>query len=657
MFGCLCLVAWISTVSTSATQPDYNILASRLSDAAKLIVPYAGVPGLLFIFVFMGHVSDEVLVLWICAMLFIEVLILAMTHTLTQFLREKQARLWYQTFFSLHVVVCFGWGLAGTGLMQDMPDTQRNIATILAICVACCSTSLWSWRTTFCSTGNAAILLPVIVWYSLTAETAGHVVFAAAALVNLVALHVLCKRETVERVQMAEQAQASEKLAAELGATQNELLLTQQALEKSFAVDLLTGLSSLDVWQQAVESDFEHEASGLLIANVDMRNFTQVNQRWGKSVGDQTIRKIAQRLLTQVPERHLTRLSAEEFMLAKIVANANEAETFARQLDSSLRLNYQIGPHSVHLVPSIGICQNYGETLQLTSMLQRAQIANHKNKLSGEPFSWFKLDMADDIQRFISIEQNLVHAIDQGELEVHFQPKVCLSDRRIHGAEAWLRWTNTELGSVSPAEFIPVAEQNGQIQRIGRWVLEQSCRMLQHWEGELPEDFHIAVNVSSKQLQQGNLVEEVASLFETFPRARHRIHLEITETALIEQMDDAIGQLHELRKLGTKIALDDFGTGFSSMYYLKSLELDYLKIDRSLVSSLSAAGKDLSITRAIVKLAEDLSIGVIAEGIENEGDFETLKGMNCAFGQGWLFGKPVSESLFKQQRQADTAFA
>ncbi len=122
-------------------------------------------------------------------------------------------------------------------------------------------------------------------------------------------------------------------------------------------------------------------------------------------------------------------------------------------------------------------------------------------------------------------------------------------------------------------------------------------------------------------------------------------------------MDDAIDQLHELRRLGTKIALDDFGTGFSSMYYLKSLQLDYLKIDRSLVSSLSAAGKDLSITRAIVNLAEDLKIGVVAEGIENESDFDTLKGMNCAFGQGWLFGKPVSESLFKQQRQAGFALA
>lgn len=644
-------------MSANNVEPNFRLLADRLSEAARLIVPYASVPLLLFVFIFIGHVSKEVLVLWICAMLSIEVLILSMSHSGAHFWRQKHAKSWYQTFWSLHLIACLGWGFAGIGLMQDMPDTQRNIASILAMCVACSSTSLWSWRTAFCSSGNAAILLPIIAWYALAGENLGHAFLAFAALINLIALHMLCTRETAGRLHMAETAQASEKLAAELDATQGELLLTQQALEKSFAVDLLTGLNSLEVWQQNVENEFKQAPAGLLVANVDMRNFTQVNQRWGKHVGDQTIRKIGQRLMTQVAERHLTRLSAEEFLLARPVSNAQDAESFARQLDRSLSLNYQIGPHSVHLVPSIGICQNLGEELNLTSMLQRAQIANHKNKLSSEPYSWFESDMAENIQRFISIEQNLVHAIDQNELEVHFQPKVCLTNRRINGAEALLRWTNAELGPVSPAEFIPVAEQNGQIHRIGTWVLEQSCRMLQEWTGEMPADFHIAVNVSSKQLQRGALVGELGRIFEAFPKARHRIHLEITETALIEQMDDAIKQLNELRKLGTKIALDDFGTGFSSMYYLKSLELDYLKIDRSLVSSLSEAGKDLSITRAIVNLAEDLDIGVVAEGIENERDFETLKGMNCAFGQGWLFGKPVSEFLFKQQQKSDFALA
>lgn len=636
---------------TPTDTTDYRVLAHRLSDAAKLIVPYAGVPLLLCVFVFVGHVPNQVLVLWICAMIVVEFCILALSHNVAGTWRTNYAKSWYHTFWAMHILACVGWGLAGIGLMQDMPDTQRNIASILVICVACCSTSLWSWRTIFCSSGNFSILFPLIVWYALAASSFAQAIFAAAAFVNLIALHVLCKRESSNRMDMAVSAQQSEALAAQLGATQNQLQLTQQALEKSFSVDLLTGLNSVDVWQQNVETDFKDNANGLLIAAVDMRNFTQVNQRWGKTVGDQVIRKIGQRLTTQIPERHITRLSAEEFLLAKPVHDAQTAAEFAQQLNSSLSLNYQIGPHSVHLLPSIGICQNKGEAFDILSMLQRAQIANHNNKLNGEPFSWFKSAMAKDIQRFISIEQNLVTAIERGELEVHFQPKVSLTSRTITGAEALLRWENAELGSISPAEFIPVAEQNGQIYRIGTWVLEQSCQMLKEWSGEISDDFHIAVNVSSKQLEHGTLVDDLSQLFQTYPEARHRIHLEITETALIEQMDTVSEQLQRLKALGTKIALDDFGTGFSSMYYLKSLDLDYLKIDRSLVSSLSAAGRDLSITRAIVNLAKDLEIGVVAEGIENESDFETLKNMNCGYGQGWLFGKPMAAKLFRQTSQ------
>ena len=634
---------------------DYRVLASGLNNAARLIVPYAAVPLLLCVFVFIGHVSNSILVLWICAMVVVEACILAMTHHSIRSWQENHAKSWYHGFWALHLLACLGWGLAGIGLMQDMPDTQRNIVSILAICVACCSTSLWSWRTSFCTSGNAAVLLPLIAWYTLNGDSIADGVFAVAALVNLVALHILCVRESSERMNMAMSAGQSQQLAAQLDAAQDELQLTQQALEKSFALDLLTGLSGPDLWQQNIEADFKAAPKGLMIANIDMRNFTQVNQRWGKTVGDQTIRKIGQRLMTQIPERHLTRLSAEEFLLAKPLGDAQQAEQFAQQLHRSVSLNYQIGPNSVHLVPSIGVCQNNGEELDITSMLQRAQIANHNNKHSSEAFSWFDQEMAQDIQRFISIEQNLVNAIERGELEVHFQSKVCLKTRKVNGAEALLRWTNPELGQVSPDEFIPVAEQNGQIYRIGTWVLEQSCRMLQEWCSDASEDFHIAVNVSSKQLERGTLAADLERIFKIFPEARNRLHLEITETALIKHMDSVADQLRELKALGTKIALDDFGTGFSSMYYLKALDLDYLKIDRSLVSSLSEAGRDLSITRAIVNLAEDLKIGVVAEGIENEKDFETLKGMNCGYGQGWLFGKPMAAKLFRQTEQLNAS--
>ncbi|MGB7519562.1 MAG: EAL domain-containing protein, partial [Spirulinaceae cyanobacterium] len=243
-------------------------------------------------------------------------------------------------------------------------------------------------------------------------------------------------------------------------------------------------------------------------------------------------------------------------------------------------------------------------------------------------------------QRQLQLEGSLYTALENSEFEIHYQPQVELKTGKIVGAEALLRWHHPELGSISPTEFIPIAEETGWIIPIGEWVLKKACQQLQKWTEEVGS-FRVAVNLSARQFSQESLRETIAQILQQTDIKPEFLELEITESLLMQDIDNAIITLRELRKLGITISIDDFGTGYSSLGYLKQFPFNNLKIDRCFVRNINLDDKDIAITKAIINMAHNLNLKVIAEGVETQEELDFLREHKCDEIQGYFFSRPV----------------
>jgi EAL domain-containing protein (putative c-di-GMP-specific phosphodiesterase class I) len=259
-------------------------------------------------------------------------------------------------------------------------------------------------------------------------------------------------------------------------------------------------------------------------------------------------------------------------------------------------------------------------------------------------FEVFDKAMHERAMRVLELESDLRAAIEREEFRLVYLPVVSLGSTNITGFEALIRWEHPERGLVPPIEFIPIAEETGVIVPLGRWVLEEACRQLSHWEDRFPNhpDLSISVNLSGKQLQQADLVNEVSEILTQSKIHPERLRLEVTETVLMDDPDYSTSVVQRLNDLGVQVQIDDFGTGYSSLSYLNRLHIDTLKIDRSFINSLGSAGERTVVVEAIIRLARDLGINVIAEGVETSQQLESLRNLECEHGQGFLFSEPVS---------------
>ncbi|WP_227747055.1 putative bifunctional diguanylate cyclase/phosphodiesterase [Paraburkholderia franconis] len=394
-------------------------------------------------------------------------------------------------------------------------------------------------------------------------------------------------------------------------------------------------------------------ASKLAVLFVDLDGFKKVNDIAGHEAGDALLRSVAERLSACVrSEDTLARVGGDEFVIVTgDYADASFLTALAQRVLDTIARPFAVGGNEYYLGASIGISLFPDDGRDAPTLMRNADSAMYDAKQRGRNnFQFFTAELSQRLQRRFAIEQSLRRALLADELSIAYQPIVEGATGRIVGAEALLRWHNGELGNVSPAEFIPVAEDTGLIVDIGRWVLENACRQAVEWRGTLIPHLMIAVNLSPRQIS-GELIDHVGSSLERAGLDPSALELEITEGVLMSDTDTVMPLLSALARMGVRISVDDFGTGYSSLSYLKRFPLHCLKVDRSFVAGLPAHRDAVAITHAVVAMAHSLGMNVTAEGVETHEQAAFLRSIGCERQQGYLFGRPAAADEFAREAQ------
>ncbi|MCJ2081293.1 EAL domain-containing protein [Methylobacterium sp. J-090] len=401
--------------------------------------------------------------------------------------------------------------------------------------------------------------------------------------------------------------------------------------------DPLTGLCNRrGLSERMLASHRSQEPSTLLLLDLD--RFKSVNDTFGHSVGDQLLVAVAARLRGHLgPEGFIARHGGDELA---ILAPGDGAfgEALAQRIVAEIERPYALDSVTVVIGCSIGVCSARDSTGP-DDLMQRADIALYEAKRRGRGQAMsYQPGMIEAIAERGHLENDLRAALAQQQFHLVYQPILSLADDRIVSYEALIRWNHPHRGLVSPAEFIPLAEDNGSIVPIGRWVLEQACREAARW----PADQHLAVNVSAVQLRSPRLLSHVTDALARSGLPAHRLELELTETALVEDGRQIAHVLRSLRQLGIRIAMDDFGTGYSSLAHLRDLPLDRIKIDRSFVAAALSDRQSLAVIKAVTQMGRDMGIATLAEGVETPDQLALLRAIGCDAVQGYLIGRPAS---------------
>jgi diguanylate cyclase (GGDEF)-like protein/PAS domain S-box-containing protein len=404
--------------------------------------------------------------------------------------------------------------------------------------------------------------------------------------------------------------------------------------------DILTELFQ-DRLQHAIARALR-EDTGLALMFLDLDRFKGINDTLGHDIGDLLLKEVAVRLKSALRSMDtVARLGGDEFViLLEDVDVPDYGANIAANLVEAVARPMEIQGHAIQIGASIGIALCPEDGCDALELMKHADTAMYAAKAAGRnTYRFFRQEMTDQAARRHQLEMELRHAVANNELELHYQPKVCLATGRFDSVEALVRWRHPRLGLVPPVDFIPVAEETGLIVDIGDWVLERACAQAIEWKAR-HLDFGIAVNVSAKQLQRGDLVERIANLAACHNVAPTCLQIELTESVLMADPELAIGQLRRLRELGVTIAVDDFGTGYSSLAYLRRLPIDVLKIDRSFVMDADHDDEDAQVVRTIVELGRSLKFTVVAEGVETEAQADLLRSAGCDLAQGYLYARP-----------------
>ena len=428
--------------------------------------------------------------------------------------------------------------------------------------------------------------------------------------------------------------------------------LDEQRIERLAHFDALTELPNRKLFAARCEQALglsERSGQPLAVLHLGLDHFKHINDSLGYRTGDALLVEIAQRLKgTLRDEDSLSRQGGDEFILVLPYTAAKEAVHVAERLRALLAMPCQVQEDSLVVTSSIGIAMFPEDGRDFDTLAQRADIAMHRAKQEGRNgYRFFTAEMQRRSVRFLQLESGLRRAQANRELHLCFQPQVALDGPRLVGAEALLRWTHPQLGVISPAEFIPVAEGSGQIVALGEWVLRGAVRQMKEWLAQgYPSGMTVSVNLSLAQFRHPGLVELVAEVLEESGLPAHCLELELTESVAMHEPAAATEVVRRLRELGVLLTIDDFGTGYSSLSYLKQFEVHKLKIDQSFVRQINQDGHDQSIVRAILGMARSLGMRTIAEGVETVAQLTELERLGCDEVQGYLFGRPLLPADF-----------
>ena len=419
----------------------------------------------------------------------------------------------------------------------------------------------------------------------------------------------------------------------------------QARIEHLAHYDALTNLPNRSLFQRHAEGLLlETEGREFAILYIDIDEFKRINDTLGHLIGDEFLKGVAERLRQAVgPEDFIARLGGDEFaILQDGIESAEDVHALVARIYQALRTPFDCHGHQLSSDASIGIAIAPRDGSDLFDLLKNADLAMYAAKAAGRrTYRFFDPAMEQQANHRRELEADLRAALAQGAFELHYQPQVDLRSDRVTGCEALLRWRHPVRGMVSPADFVPVAEETGLIEEIGQWVLRTACAEAAAW----PANVRIAVNVSPIQFRSETLSLKVAAVLSETGLDPRRLELEITEAVLIADDDAALATLNQLRALGVHIALDDFGTGYSSLQYLQRFPFDKIKIDRSFVKEVTRNSSSASIIRAVVSIAADRNMITTAEGVETLQQRETVQNLGCTQMQGYLFSaaRPAQE--------------
>ena len=416
--------------------------------------------------------------------------------------------------------------------------------------------------------------------------------------------------------------------------------------------DFLTGLPNrlllTERFSHAISLAQRHkEQVGLLFLDLD--NFKHINDSLGHAVGDQLLQSVANRLVECVRTTDtVCRQGGDEFViLLAEIGQPEDAAHVAETLRTALAMPHLIDGHELHISLSIGISVFPDDGTNVDTLMQNADTAMYHAKASGRNnYQFFKPDMNARAVRRLFVESSLRRALKQGEFLLHYQPKIDLASGAMTGAEALIRWQDPDLGLVYPAQFVPIAEENGLIVPVGRWVLREACRQAQAWLDAGLRAVPVSVNISAVEFRHEGFLEGVSNILKETGLAPHYLELELTESILMDDVESSTSALEALKAMGVQLAIDDFGTGYSSLSYLKRFPIDILKIDQSFVRDIATDADDASIVSAVIGMGQNLKQRVIAEGVETQEQLEFLQARHCDEGQGFHFSHPVSAEDF-----------
>ena len=426
--------------------------------------------------------------------------------------------------------------------------------------------------------------------------------------------------------------------------------------------DALTGLPNRSLLAERAReaiSVAQTDGTPLAVIFLDLDHFKHVNDSLGHRVGDALLVEIARRLRAVVREKDtVSRLGGDEFILLLPGANMHGAARVAGKLQEASRQHYQIDHHELTMAPSMGIALYPQDGADFDALTQSADVAMYRAKQAGRnTYRFFTPEMQAQSARALQLDNALRRALERDQLHLLYQPQMCLATGAVHSVEALLRWQHPQLGDISPAEFIPIAEDSGQIQQIGEWVLRTALGQLKLWRARGFPQLTVAVNLSAIQFRQPQLSERVSRMLAEADLPPDALELELTEGVAVDDPHAAVATMDQLHALGVRLAIDDFGTGYSSLSQLKRFQIYKLKIDQSFVRDLGDDANDRAIVSAIIRMAQALGMRTTAEGVETEEQLDFLRAHHCDEAQGYHLSTPLPAAqleAFMRQRTRKT---
>lgn len=432
----------------------------------------------------------------------------------------------------------------------------------------------------------------------------------------------------------------------------------EEALLRNAFYDPLTGLSNralfMDRLGRCIERAKRRRDYLFAVLSLDLDRFKIINESLGHAVGDQLLAAIARRLEGSLrPSDTFAHLSGDEFaILLEDVTDVSDATRVADRIQKELTLPFNLNGQEIFTAVSIGIALSLTGYEKPADLLRDAELAMYRAKTHGKGhYEMFDEEMHARAIGFLRLEADLRRAVERWEFIVYYQPIVSLKTNCIVAAEALLRWNHPQRNLVLPADFIPIAEETGLIVPIGEWVLRTVCEQNKRWRQAGHHSLNVTVNLSARQFEQKNLHYLIAKILQETGLDPHALALELTESIVMENVEENVTTLRALKELGVQLSLDDFGTGYSSLIYLRRFPFDTLKIDRSFVRNITINAEDATIASAVIALAHSLRLNVIAEGVETEEQLAFLRSQNCDEAQGFLFSPPVPVTQFSQMIQ------